>query len=385
MILMAMLLAISTPAPAVAKPSRIEANAAAVERAGAALEPHIEGTWLDGKPGTDRLAEAQWRAVQNWAADWLDSHPHASAEALAKAGMRFGDSWSISAVGLGRGDILVSVSRYPIGNAFILGPGGPGGYRVLWSAAAPQTRLNPAADRALALWRPVIQNRHCGDCRMISVSSAGRLPNAADGATRFWIEAGYAQVTGGTIGEQLSLWSWQNGRARPLLVSDFAVVLDQAGPVLRGSTLHVPSKGGWNSVGACGGCSGRVTDLRFAIGPTGVRALPPVSLTPEIDLVDRVFSRVLARQQVGVIASASVLRTVRRQLGDRLAESDPQMKKYAGMLMGWKRWRVRGERWACLDVDGAGATAFAFDRSLTRIVSAQILEPNACQGKDARM
>ena len=109
-----------------------------------------------------------------------------------------------------------------------------------------------------------------------------------------------------------------------------------------------------------------------------------MSRTPEIDLVDRVFSRVLAHQQVGAFASASVLRTVRRQLGDRLAESDPQLKKFAGMVMGWKRWSVRGERWACLNVDGA-ATAFAFDRSLTRIVSAQILDPNACEGKDARM
>lgn len=385
MILMAVLLAISAPAPVVAKPSRIEADAEAVERAGAALQPHIDGTWLDGKPGTDRLAEAQWRAVQTWAADWLDSHPHASAEALAKAGTRFGDAWSISAAGLGRGDILVSVSRYQIGNAFILGPGRPGGYRLRWTAAAPQARLNPAADRALSLWRPAVQNRRCiDDCRMMSSSSVGRLPSAADGAGRFWIEASHAQEAGATVGEQLSLWSWHNGRARPLLVSAFAIMVDQSGPVLRGSILHVPSKGAWHSGYACGSCFGRVTDLRFEIRPTSVRALPPVSLTPEIDLVDRVFSRVLAHQQVGDLASASVLRTVRAQLGDRLAERDPQLKKFAGMIMGWKRWSVHGQRWACLSVDGAGATAFAFDRSLTRIVSAQILDPNACQGKDAR-
>jgi hypothetical protein len=116
-----------------------------------------------------------------------------------------------------------------------------------------------------------------------------------------------------------------------------------------------------------------------------MRALPPVSLTPEIDLVDRVFSRVLTHRQVGAIASASVLRTVRTQLADRLAETDPQLKTFAGMVMGWKRWRVRGKRWACLSVDGAGATAFGFDRSLTRIISARVLEPNACQGKDARV
>lgn len=385
MILMAALLAISIPAPMVAKPSRIEADAEAVERAGAALEPHIDGTWLDGKPGTDRLAEAQWRAVQTWAADWLDSHPHPSAEALAKAGERLGDAWSISAAGLGRGDILVSVARYQIGNAFILSPGRPGGYRLLWSAAAPQARLNPVADRALSLWRPEVQNRRCADdCRMIGVSSVGRLPNAADGAARFWIEGGYAQEMGATVGQQLSLWSWQNGRARPLLVNNFAVMVDQSGPVLRGSILHVPSKGNWNSVFACGGCFGRVTDLRFSIAPSSVRALRPVSLTPEINLVDGLFWRVLARQKVGAIASSSALRTVRRQLGERLAETDPQLKRFAGMVMGWKRWSVHGEHWACLNVDGAGATAFGFNRSITRIISARILDPNACEGKDAR-
>jgi hypothetical protein len=196
MILMAMLLAISSPAP-VAKPSRIEADAEAVERAGAALKPHIDGTWLDGKPGTDRLAETQWQAVQNWAAHWLDSHPHASPDALAKAGTRFGDAWSISAVGLGRGDILVSASK-EMSNAFVLRPAESGGYRLLWSTAAPQARLNPAADRALALWRPIVQNRRCADdCRMMIASGVGRLPDAADGATRFWIEASYAQEMGG--------------------------------------------------------------------------------------------------------------------------------------------------------------------------------------------
>jgi len=381
MFLIALLL--SASAPVVAPSSRIEQDAAAVERAAAALAQHSDDTSLDGKPGTARLAEAQWQAVQRWVADWLDSHRD-DPEGLAKAGARFGYAWSISARRLGGGDVLVSVSRYQVGNVFILGSKG-GGYRVRWSVADRQRPLNPAADRALAVWRPEFQNRFCPHCQLVGLSRTGRLPDAADGTVRFWMEAGYAQMMGATIGQQLSLWSWHDGRARPLLVHDFAVMADQANAVLRGSTLHVPSKGQWHSVYACGSCFGHVIDLRYAIGPNGVRALTPVSRTPEVDLVDRVFARVLARRQVGAIASPSALRVIRNQLADRLTETDPHLKRYSGMVMGWKRWRHHGEHWACLDVEGVGATAFGFDARMSRITSAQVIDRSACHGNGARM
>jgi hypothetical protein len=379
---MLLTLLLSASAPVAATSPRIEQDAAAVERAAAALAPHVDDTAFDGKPGTGRLAEAQWLAVQRWAADWLDRHRD-DPEGLAKAGARFGDAWTISARRLGRGDVLVSVSRNQVGNVFILGSTG-GGYRLRWSVADRQRRLNPAADRALAGWRPEIQNGFCPHCQLVGSSATGRLPDAADGAVRFWIEAGYAQMMGATIGRQLSLWSWHGGRARPLLVHDFAIMADQASPVMRGSTLYVPSKGQWDSVYACGSCFGHVIDLRYAIGPNRVRALPPVSRTPEVDLVDRVFSRVLGGRPAGAIASPSALRVIRIQLADHLTETGP-LKRSFGMVMGWKRWRSHGERRACLYVDGAGAMAFAFDAGISRITSAQGIDAKTCQGKGASM
>jgi hypothetical protein len=386
MIVIAALL--SAAAPVATKPSLVEADAQAVERAATAVAPHIDGTWLDGRPGTDRLVEAQWRTVQRWATDWLDANPRANPKALIKAGARFGDEWSMSAATLGGGDMLVGVSASygRMGTAFILGSNAAGVHRVRWSTATPQKPLDSEADRALLLWRPTAQNERCSnDCRMVGWNSVGRLPDSADGAKRFWIEATYAQDIGATVGKQLSLWSWRDGRARPVLVRDYAVMVDQTGSVLRGAILHLRSKRSWDSLSACGSCFGRETNLRFAIGPRRVRELPPVSLTPEIDVVDRVFSRVLVGRSASALASRSALRVIRMQLADSFAETDSQLRSAAGMVMGWGRWNVHGVRWACLNVEGVGATAFAFDRQRHRVTAAHVLASNGCSGKGTRM
>lgn len=385
MILIAMLLSVAMPAPAPAADSSslVEADAQAVVRTAAALEPHLQDTWPDGKPGTTRLVGAHWQALQKWAADWLDAHPRASAAAFVQAGARFGDDWSFAAERFGRGDMLVSVARYQIGNAFILGRGADGKYRVRWSTAAPQMRLNRDADDSLVGWRTAILNAPCR-CRMIGVSRVGRLPDAADGGARFWIEADYTQEMGATRGTQLSLWSWRNGCARPLLVHNFTL-MDQPGPVLRGSILHVASKGEWRSIYACGSCSGRTVDLHFAIEPGGVRALPAISRTPELDVIDRVFALMIAGRPVGALASPAAQVVIRKQLRDALAETDPKLRELVGMVGGWQRWNLRGERWVCLNVDDAGVTAFAFDRKRTRIVAARALAPNTCQGDGTYM
>jgi hypothetical protein len=383
MMLLAMLLA---AAPTAARPpsSRLDEDTAAVTQAATALAPHIDGASFDGKPGTDRLVIAQQQAVRRWVADWLDLNPRANPAALAEAGKRLGDDWSISAVNLGRDDMLVAIAKGWTSDVFIVGAVPRGRHRQRWSVSAPQRRLDRAGDHALSLWRPAIQNSNCGRCRIMGAPRVGRLPDTADGASRFWIEASYAQEMGATIGEQLSLWSWRDGHARPLLVRDFAILADQHGPVLHGATLHVPSKGDWLSLFACGSCFGRVTDLRFVVGPHGVRALRPLSETPELDLIDRVYARVLARQPAGALATPAALRVIRAQLRDRLAEKDPQLRDLAGMVGGWSRWRSNGRRWVCLAVDEMDPLAFSFDPSLRRITAARVLGAEACHGKNTR-
>ncbi|HSI18147.1 MAG TPA: hypothetical protein VK980_10290 [Sphingomonas sp.] len=384
MILLALLLA-AAPAPPAAPPSRLDADAAAVARAGAALDPHLgDRASFDGEPGTGRLIAAQEQAVQRWVARWLDLHPGATIAALTEAGKRLGKGWSIAGTDLGRGDLLITVSRSWMSDIFIVGRDARGVHRLRWALSAPQRRLDRKADFSLSQWRPAVQNSNCPDCALMSGPDSGRLPDAADGTARFWIEASYAQEMGATMGAQLSLWSWRHGAARPLLVHDFAIMAEQHGPTLRGTTLHVPSKGEWHSLFACGSCFGRVTDLRFVVGPGRVRMLPPVSETPELDLIDRVYARVLARRPVGALAAPSALRIIRAQQRDNLAERDPQLRKLTGMVSGWYRWRSHGRRWLCLADDGTDPMAFAFDASLHRITEVRVLGLNACQGDQAR-
>ena len=131
-------------------------------------------------------------------------------------------------------------------------------------------------------------------------------------------------------------------------------------------------------------CAGRVADLRFAVGPGKVRALPTRTLTVELDLIDRVYAIVLARRPGRAYVAPEALRIIREKLRDRIAEQDPELRGYAGMLMGWNRWSSHGRHWACLGLDGVGPLAFAFDAGIHRITEARALGAGACQGKNAR-
>jgi len=380
--ILALLLAISAPAPAAADP-----DVEAVKSAAAAFSPHMNesGTWIHGKDA-DHLLAAQWRTVQTWAAHWLDRHPGATPAQLEKAGKALGtDEWFFSAASLGHGDMLVSAANGPA-TAFILGRAGSGGYRLRWSITAPQARLNPIADRRLSWWSVAGLWNNCPapeGCAMPTTASIQRLPDAGDGAARFSLSSAYAREMGSTGTMQLSIWSWKNGHAQPVAFHDYSAMIEQPAPAVRGTTLHVPSKGDWQTLFACGSCFGRETDLRFAVGPGPVRMLAPVSLTPEADLVDRVFTRVLKHQPVGTLASPAALRVIRQQLAGPLHEADPDLKGFTGMLSGWQRWRTHGQRWACVGTDETGVTAFAFDSGLTRITEARILKPDSCKGEGA--
>lgn len=375
----ALFLAITTPAA--------DPDVEAVKEAAAAFAPHMNesGTWIRGE-GADRLLAAQWHAVQAWAAHWLDRHPGAAPAQLERAAQALGkDAWSISAASLGHGDMLVAAANGPA-TVFILGRAGSGGYRLRWSIAAPQARLNPIADRRLSWWSPTGLWKNCpapAGCAMPTAATTLRLPDAADGAARFAISSAYAREAGSTGRMQLSIWSWKNGRARPIAFHDYSAMIEQQAPVLRGATLHVPARGNWHSLNACGSCFGPEIDLPFVIGPHAVRMLPPVSLTPEADLIDRVFTRVIKQQPIGTLASPAAVRVIQRQLTGPLHETDPQLRGFLGMYGGWHRWRANGRHWACVNTEEGGTTAFAFNAGLTRITQARILKPESCQGEGA--
>jgi hypothetical protein len=380
MILLAMLLAAAIPTP----PSRLATDADAVTRAAAALAPHIDGPFFDSEPGTGRLVAAQERAMQRWVADWLDLHPGPIGAGLAKAGERLGENWSVSAIRLGRGDTLVAAAMGWPGAVFILGTDRHGRHHLRWSLSMPQHRLDRVADQRLSLWQPPVPGARYPRRWIMGSPDIGRLPNAADGAARFWIAASYQNDMGATTVRQLSLWSWHGDRARPLLLSDFDLGLAQREPTVRGTILHVPSKSDWHSFSACGMCAGRVADLRFAVGPGKVRALPTRTQTPELDLVDHVYASVLWRHPDRTLATPAALRVIREKLRHRFAEKDPELRRDAGMLMGWNRWSDHGRHWACLTVDETGPLAFAFDAGFRRITEVRALGAKACQGKGAR-
>jgi hypothetical protein len=160
----------------------------------------------------------------------------------------------------------------------------------------------------LRCWRPMAGVRPC------DIQDIGLLPNDAGGAARFYIEAGYAQVAGATTGHQLSIWRWNGAVATPLYVNSFLGMPDaeQEGVHVNGNTIRIVQKEYWDILDPCGACDGRQMARLLRLTSHGVLDEGTVSLTPELDLINEIYSRIKAGQSAEGLASPSALQIMRQ-------------------------------------------------------------------------
>ena len=154
---------------------------------------------------------------------------------------------------------------------------------------------------------------------------AGLLPEDAQGLQRLYIEAEYSQPAGATRGHQLSVWRWDGRLGTLLYVTTYAVGGEgqEEGASIEGDVVKIGRKDHFQTLMACGACDGRQLVQRFQLTPSDeVKELDTISLTPELDLIDALFSRIREGQSAADLAEPAVTALMRRQWDKAQHDSD---------------------------------------------------------------
>lgn len=266
-----------------------------------------------------------------------------------------------SAVMLGPRLFLVSQFSEEAGTVFIVGMRG-GRSALLWSIdsaiaekADPQGLLDAwKADRAGERCRERGWGHPPGTCGPL-YASVGVLPSDASGRPRFYVDAGYAQSIGATVGNQTSVWRWDGDTARLLWIDLHDFMIDQKiGTEYKDGILAIGEKDEFRTFFSCGSCEARQMVRRLRVTPTGIENLGKVSTTPELDLIDELFWRLAYCHSTIDIAAPEVSRLLRPQIAGAKQDSkeiDPDWFS-TGMLDDISIKRDGEFEKVCFTVDG---------------------------------
>ncbi len=261
---------------------------------------------------------------------------------------------------LGHDLILAAPFNGEAGSVFLLGPTGRG-LGILWSIANTAPQPNDPHD-LVGAWKPDRAGEACrdegtihkpGSCGPL-YASLRLLPPDSSGRPRFYIDAGYAQSAGFTIGKQTTVWTWNKDHAELQWSDWYDYMIDQSqGTAFANGILSVASKSEFQNFYSCGMCAERQVVHEVLIEPTGVRDLGSKSMVPELDLVDTLFSAIIHKRPTSQIASSQVTALLRPQL----------LHTSAGMLDGSLVTHTATGATVCLDADEIGQFEFTLRRT----------------------
>ena len=359
-----------------------------------ALQKHIEDDfWIDDAPASPELLRRHWFTAGEWVAAWLNEHPQAGAEGVRTAIQELVPEDANPKYLKLTDEAYLVAAPGALGNAFVVARMS-GRYRLARSTAQIQAATGKQAD-ILAAWRPE-NARHgrrgpywaaSGSAGTVEPTEFAMLPRDAEGRVRFYIEGAYAQSAGGTMGAQISLWSWDGTVARPLLARDFAVVVDQSvGTRLEGDLLKVQQKKFFRTFSSCGQCEERQTDWTVRITPEGVEDLGETSMVPELDAVDELFFRLVHQKPATDIASPRAISEAEKIVkSGRRGQSEKEWREnpWLGMM---GKWTVNGNlsnKVLCLFLDSLydpGAHLFKMKSTGGALFLTDVVETKqACQ------
>lgn len=367
-VLALMLAWVAAPAWAQASPGDRRRDYQAVS---AQLERHVVlEAWLDDDPESPGLLARQWSLSGEWVAAWLDAHPSAGPGGVRAALAELSPDGARDYLELSDDAVLV-VAPGPIGNVFIVAQT-EGRHRLAWSISQPQEAHGEPAE-ILAAWRP--ENARLGERGPYSTSSGsagpvipriGRLPSDAKGHPRFYVDGAYAQGAGGTVGAQISLWTWDGTTARPLTARTYLFAVDQAvGTRVEGELLEVRRKDSFRAFFACGMCEERQLDWIVRLTGDGFEVVGERVIVPELDAVDELLARVIHHQDAAGLATPGAIGRARRLVGQARADfSEKEWKEFPtlGMMGGWTLRDEGAGKVLCLSLDEVGPSLFTFRR-----------------------
>jgi hypothetical protein len=233
------------------------------------LQKHIvDEAWIDDDVRSPDLLARQWHLAGEFIAAWLNAHDSEGLGSVKAALDRLAPGIKPEYLKLGEDSILI-VAPGAIGNVFLLAKSG-GRYRSTWSTADVQTAHGEQV-KILAAWRPE-------NARYLAASgsagpvipSLGKLPADANGHPRFYIDGDHAQLAGGTIGAQISVWLWNGTTANLQIARTYTKMIEQAvGTRVEANLLKVRQKKFFRSFFSCGMCEERQTDWIVKLTPEG--------------------------------------------------------------------------------------------------------------------
>ncbi len=274
---------------------------------------------------------------------------------------------------LGQGLLLVAPFTGEIGTVFLIGPR-DGKLAVLWSIADAAPQPHDPHD-LVGAWKPDRAGMACRDkgsshkpgaCGPL-YAALGLLPPDSNKNPRFYIDAGYSQQMGATIGQQTSIWIWKQNHADLLWSDWYDFMIEQSrGTAFSNGILSVVSKSSFRSFFGCGSCEERQMEHDVLIEPTRIRDLGTHSLVPELDLIDTLFWRVAHGQSTTAIASPKIAAMLRPQLIDTRRQSakiDPNFFS-TGMLGSTVITHTTAGAEICFEADDIGQFKFHLRKAL---------------------
>ena len=292
------------------------------------------------------LLNRAWPLVGEWAATYLEAHPEASADEIARAITALNpprnckeskdkclDAYDLdtTAVQLLTGkDAAYAVStNFPhSGTLFVVARTETGRFRVAWNIK-DLAAAHYASKDEIGYWAYL--DFSWGDGPLVGMISA--LVPSRNGRPRFYVDAWAAVFAGGTYPRQLSIWEWDGKAATPLLIKFYLASVETSGNEVVGDLLRVHTKGAYETFISCGMCREPEVIWTVRVTPDGVQDLGREHVLPELQMVDELWVRVTHGQSAADIASPQVVRVIRQLISAMRREeggTDPDL--YLGML-----------------------------------------------------
>jgi hypothetical protein len=249
----------------------------------------------------------EWALLDEWLLRQAAQRTRVDAHDYQEIVATLDPTLKVVATDLRQGTTLISTDQGNIGHVVIV-TRQAGRLPELWRIDANLPAQGPSTEE-LHCWRPMAGIRPCAS------QVIGSLPPDARGRPRFYIQAGYAQEAGGTRGAQLSVWLWDGRAATPLYVSSYATggEAEGQGATVDGDDIRIGRKDHFVTLDPCGACDGRQVVHRLKVMPDDhLEDLGTVSLTPELDLVDEIYTDIREGRMAQQLASQPVLALMRR-------------------------------------------------------------------------
>jgi len=338
----------------------------------------------DSREARAALSE-MWNAAGQAVIESLSSHPNAAPmqideylckQGIAAAGCDEGFSPQRDVVQLGKDLYAVAVATDTGGTVIIVGDRNGKPVR-LWSLASASVTGQQDPQDLIGAWLPDRTGIACrqegsqhkpGSCGPL-YSELGLLPPDSQGGPRFYVDAGYEQTLGATIGKQTSIWRWDGDHAELLWITFYDFMIDQAlGTSFDNDKgiLHIGEKGEFKTMFSCGSCINRPLDQSVLLTKTGVQDLGVRSLAPELDSIDDLFSRLERGWPTANIASSQVTSFLKQGIAEAKQESEKIDPKWfsVGMIDSSTVVLTSSGADVCLEPDSAfGTLHFALHRT----------------------